>query len=422
MNKIKFIHELLLSGAGISTDTRKIDKGDVFFALKGDRFNGNEYAKAAIEAGAIVAIVDEEEYAIDDKYLYTDDVLKFLQDLARHHRLGFKGQLIALTGSNGKTTTKELIARVLKSSFTITTTQGNLNNHIGVPLSILRAKQDDDFVVIEMGANHQGEIALLCEIAQPDFGLITNIGKAHLEGFGGIEGVKKGKGEMYDYLITNKKIVFLNIEDSVLMGMIGNYQSFVEVKPSEIKIINDKQLLKISVLGHEVQTNLLGTVHAQNIANAITIGRYFGVTPDRIAEAIATYVPDNNRSEIVIRDSNTFILDAYNSNPTSVRCSLDAFERSSYNNKVIVLGDMLELGKETDYEHRALLELIESMNFQSLFLVGEIYFTLFGTKEYVFKTVQELKQSDRWKELSNSTILLKGSRALKLEYLAEGPS
>ncbi len=417
MNKIKLVHDFLLSGATISTDTRSITKGDIFFALKGERFNGNKYAKKAIDAGAILAVIDERDFKLSEQYVVVDHVLKFLQALANYHRSTFKGKVIALTGSNGKTTTKELIAKVLQSTFRITVTKGNLNNHIGVPLTILNAKQDDDYVIIEMGANHQGEIAALCKIAEPDYGLITNIGKAHLEGFGGIEGVKKGKGEMYAYLKNAHKTILVNKEDPTLLEMLGEYDSIIEVVPSDIILEDDKRFLKLKALGQSVETNLIGEIHIQNIAIAIAIGRYFGVSEQSILNGVSSYIPDNNRSEIVGKDDRTFILDAYNSNPTSARFSIDAFDKSSFQNKVVVLGDMLELGTESEAEHKSVYSHTQSKTFHLVILVGEIYHNLYGDNDFVFLNIDELKSSNIWKQLRNCTILLKGSRALQLERL-----
>ena len=345
--KIEQLHSLFLECGSVSTDTRKIKNNDMFFALKGENFNGNTYAKKALEAGARYSIIDEVEYKTSDKTILVDNVLETLQALATFHRLYLKIPILALTGSNGKTTTKELINSVLTQNFKTTATVGNLNNHIGVPLTLLSMNQNTEIGIVEMGANHQKEIEFLCNIAKPDFGYITNFGKAHLEGFGSVEGVIKGKSEMYDFLIANNKTIFVNSNDSIQVDKtesatrftFGNNNSDANIR------FKDAQPFVISLFkAEEIKSQLIGDYNFNNIAAAIAIGQYFKVAITDIKKAIEGYTPTNNRSQIIEKDSNKIILDAYNANPTSMHAALLNFEKQK-GNKIAVLGDMFELNK-----------------------------------------------------------------------------
>ena len=348
--KIQKLHSLFLECHGICTDTRKLKKNDLFFALKGDNFNGNTYAEQAIKLGAKYAIVDESDFNTSSNTILVDDALKSLQALATFHRSYLNTPIIALTGSNGKTTTKELINAVLSQHYKTTATVGNLNNHIGVPLTLLSMTKDTEIGIVEMGANHQKEIEFLCNLAKPDYGYITNFGKAHLEGFGGAEGVIKGKSEMYDFLIENNKTIFVNGLDPIQVEktkqanryIFGNNHDF----DAKIEFIEAQPNVKVRFSDLDIQSHLIGTYNFSNIAAAIAIGHFFKVSPNKIKLGIENYIPTNNRSQVLTKGSNKIILDAYNANPTSMHAALLNFEKLNDKIKVAILGDMFELGKE----------------------------------------------------------------------------
>ena len=328
--KIEELHKLFLESKGVTTDTRKIKRDQLFFALKGDNFNGNLFAAQAVLKSGSYAVVDEEEYAVNDSFILVPNVLRTLQSLATYHRIFLQIPILAITGSNGKTTSKELINVVLKRKFETVATEGNLNNHIGVPLTLLSMKTSTEFGIVEMGANHPGEIRYLCEIARPDFGYITNFGKAHLEGFGSVEGVIRAKGELYEHLKSNEKLIFLNIDDPIqqIHSTYPKVFTFTHSKQASVKVEYPDTTKTAAVLynGNLFTSVLTGNYNAVNIAAAITIGTYFKVPQEAMVKAIASYIPKNNRSQLVHLGENTLLMDAYNANPTSMHASLSSFE------------------------------------------------------------------------------------------------
>lgn len=421
--EIKKLHQLFLKCNKASTDTRNIELNDIFFALKGENFNGNLYAKQAIEKGAKYAIVDEEEFTNQSNIILTENVLETLQKLASFHRSYLNIPIIALTGSNGKTTTKELINTVLSQKFNTTATIGNLNNHIGVPLTLLSMHKETEIGIIEMGANHQKEIEFLCNITKPDFGYITNFGKAHLEGFGGVQGVIKGKSEMYNYLISNNKTIFVNYDDVIQTEKTKNANTFsFGSKNSNIQIvlINALPNVKTSYNNLTIESNLIGEYNFHNIAAAISIGNYFKVEDKAIKRAIENYIPTNNRSQIINQNKNKIILDAYNANPSSVKAALSNFEKQS-GYKLAILGDMFELGNEAAIEHQNILDLAVSLKIDELIFVGENFYksSLNASNALKFKLFDDLKKHFKSIKIENTTILIKGSRGMALERILE---
>jgi UDP-N-acetylmuramoyl-tripeptide--D-alanyl-D-alanine ligase len=432
MNKIENIYSRFLeSGQRISTDTRKISEGSLFFALRGDNFNGNNYAEDALNKGAAFSIVDDKNLKPNERLIFVEDVLETLQQLSNFHRRQLKIKVIGLTGSNGKTTTKELINAVLSQKFNTHATQGNLNNHIGVPLTLLSLTADHEFAVVEMGANHQREIEFLCKIAEPDFGLITNIGKAHLEGFGGFEGVKKGKGELYDFLKKTNGLIFLHGDDAILTELCGDYKNVITYGSKDSfdctgTISASKQFLEISWhLKNDAEKNfissrLTGSYNFGNILSAVCVGNYFGVEKDFIKKGIENYTPSNQRSQVVEKNSNTFILDYYNANPSSMEAALLNFEKNFSGNKIAIVGDMLELGNESLQEHRYIIDLIKKLNFSETVFVGKIFGQLSDhIHAKFFNTSDEAKNFIAQQHFVNSSFLIKGSRGLKMEKVME---
>ena len=419
---IEQLHQHFLENAIVSTDTRNISEGCIFFALKGDNFNGNAYADEALKKGARLAVVDESEYATTEKHILVNDVLKTLQELARYHRNHCTVKVISLTGSNGKTTTKELINAVLSKKYKTIATNGNLNNHIGVPLTLLRITDETEIAVVEMGANHQEEIAFLCSIAEPDFGYITNFGKAHLEGFGSVEGIIKGKSELYDFLIANEKSIFLNADDPIQIEKLCSYikkygfsQHNSEFYP--ITFLNADPFVSFRFDDTEVSSRLIGKYNFTNCAAATIIGKFFNVPTSSIQEAIAEYTPKNNRSQILEKGGHKIVLDAYNANPTSMQAALENFEQMPAANKVLFLGDMFELGETTGKEHQNIADLAAKMNFNQTFLIGKNFDK---TKTSLTKYSSFDSLSEDWKNISlekNSLILIKGSRGMALERI-----
>jgi UDP-N-acetylmuramoyl-tripeptide--D-alanyl-D-alanine ligase len=408
------IYDLFNSSEGISTDTRKIFKNTLFFALKGENFNGNKFATQAIKQGASYAIIDEEKYNTSEHTILVDNVLSTLQALAHYHRKKLNTPILAITGSNGKTTTKELINAVLSKKFKTTATIGNLNNHIGVPLTLLYITEQTEFGIIEMGANHQQEISFLSNITEPNFGYITNFGKAHLEGFGGIEGVIKGKSELYTCLKKNNQKVFFNTNDTIqkelTQGMntipFGNSTQLTQSDP----------FLKISYKTLEIKTNLIGEYNFSNISAAIAIGEYFNVEASKIKEAIEEYVPTNNRSQIISKKSAQIILDAYNANPTSMNAALNNFKKTATKNKIIILGDMFELGDDSNFEHQEIVNKVELLDFYEIHLIGRHFNKTKASKANLHSTFEAFKNSFIPK---NATYLIKGSRGMALERTLE---
>lgn len=412
----------------VVTDTRKIVPNSIFFALKGDNFNGNKFALAAIEKGCKYAIIDEDEYAIDDRFILVDDVLSTLQDLAGEHRRQLNIPILAITGTNGKTTTKELILEVLKRKFRTVATIGNLNNHIGVPLTLLSMNKDTEFGIVEMGANHPDEIKKLCEIAEPNYGIITNVGKAHLEGFGSFEGVIKTKKELFDFLFQNEGKVFVNADNDYLAEML-NDQEIISYGNSE-KVFSKAKFLQAepylvieirSAIGKlYIKTKLIGAYNFENALAAVTVGRYFKIDEIEIKQALEEYVPSNNRSQLKKTEKNVLFLDAYNANPTSMKAAIENFAGMSRKNKVIILGDMLELGSDARKEHLDLLQLIQDQNLQNVFLVGDIFTEVNSNKQFkTFKSTSDLIAELEKTELLNQYILIKGSRGIRLEQVIE---
>lgn len=423
---IASLYQIFLQYPSVQTDTRKLNNGDLFFALKGPNFNGNAFAKQALEAGAAYAVIDEAAYAADDRYIVVNDVLTSLQQLAHHHRQQFDIPFIAITGSNGKTTTKELITTVLKTQFVTYATEGNLNNHIGVPLTILRIKKDAQMAVIEMGANHQQEIAGYCKIATPTHGLITNAGKAHLEGFGSLEGVRKGKGELYDFLRANNGVVFRNEDLDYLKEMakgIANQVTYGSANAQYIgKPIMDDLFLKVALLstGNEtlLATHLVGEYNFPNVMVAVAIGLHFGISIDKIKEAIVAYNPDNSRSQWIRKGSNQIILDAYNANPTSMRAAILNFANAKMEHKYLWLGAMKEMGAEEHKEHQDLVALINQHKWQQVILVGKEFDSVKGDYLY-FGDSKAAAEYISGNKPENASILIKGSRGSKMEVLLE---
>lgn len=412
----------------VITDSRKVVPNSIFFALKGDNFNGNKFALNTLENGCRYAIVDEEEYAIDDRFILVDDVLTCLQDLSREHRRALCIPILAITGTNGKTTTKELVNEVLRKKFRTSATQGNFNNHIGVPLTLLAMNSETEFGIVEMGANHSGEIKMLCEIAEPNYGLITNVGKAHLEGFGSFEGVKRTKKELYDYLFANDGEIFVNCENEHLLGMLNKQKKVFygnsEEAFSKARFLQAEPKLIIelrSAIGKlYIKTQLIGAYNFENVLAAVTLGRYFKIDEIDIKEALESYIPSNNRSQLMKTDKNVLFLDAYNANPTSMIAAIENFASMKMKNKFLILGDMLELGDESQKEHLDLLSLLNKKELSDTLLVGSIFSNL--TSIYKFKSfenVDDLLEYLEKLDLRDKYILIKGSRGIKLEKVIE---
>lgn len=420
------LHQLFLKSAGVSTDTRNIKSGTLFFALKGDRFNGNEFADKAMSFGASFAVIDDANYKQNDRYIVVEDVLKCLQELARFHRRYLNLKIIAITGSNGKTTTKELIHSVLTQKYNTIATKGNLNNHIGVPLTLLSMTEDTALGIVEMGANHQNEIEFLCSIAEPDFGYITNFGKAHLEGFGGIEGVIKGKSELYDYLMAHNKFIFFNANDPIQNEKLLDYQSkmgfsFNNSENYTVRMLESEPFVKLAVENIKITSNLIGKYNFSNICAACLIGTYFEVPIDNIKLAIETYIPINNRSQILENGGNKIILDAYNANPTSMKAAIDSFAKSDSNNCIAILGDMYELGEDSGKEHKEIASYASSNLKGQVFLVGALFFDAAINKPNItyFKAFEDLQNHFSLETYSNTTFLVKASRGMALERILD---
>lgn len=423
---IQQIHDLFLKCSQISIDTRKIEPNSFFVAIKGERFDANTFAKEALEKGAGYVMIDNNEYYIDDRTILVEDSLKSLQELAQYHRNYLKLPIIALTGSNGKTTTKELINVVLSKKFKTVATVGNLNNHIGVPLTLLSFTKETEIGIVEMGANHQKEIEFLCEIAQPDYGFITNFGKAHLEGFGGVEGVIKGKSEMYVYLKANAKSVFVNLDDEIQNSKtiaIKRYTFGQNDKSADVFIesIVANPFVKIKALGVEIVSHLIGLYNANNISAAITIGHYFGVNPTEIKAAIESYIPENNRSQLLTKGTNEIILDAYNANPSSMKVALENFIQLDKSNKTIVIGDMYELGNESLSEHKFIIDFLNKVAYFDCHFVGKDFFANAIKNEHFhfYKTFEDFAKHISSQKLEQQIILIKGSRGMALERTLE---
>jgi UDP-N-acetylmuramoyl-tripeptide--D-alanyl-D-alanine ligase len=421
---IQELYQIFLQHPKVQTDTRKIQQGEIFFALKGENFNGNLFASAAFEKGAVAVVVDEDPGFKDSRIILTENVLKTLQDLAKYHRQLLNIPVLAITGSNGKTTTKELIHAVLSSHYKTYTTEGNLNNHIGIPLTLLKIKKDAEIAVVEMGANHQREIASYCDYVLPTHALINNVGKAHLEGFGGLEGVKKGKGELYDYIRASGGTVFINndldylremstgiknlftygSENALVTGILIRSEPYLEVKINQPEAIGT------------IATQLVGNYNTPNVLAAVAVGIYFNVPTDKIKEAIEHYQPSNSRSQLIKWESNEIILDAYNANPTSMKAAIENFAARSGTDKVLMLGAMAELGEESVAEHRQIVEMISKYKWKAVVLVGGDFRLVHKTYSF-FKDSEEAADWFNHQDFERSAILIKGSRSSKMEKI-----
>lgn len=423
---IEELYKIYLQYPSVQTDTRKLKAGDLFFALKGDNFNGNTFAQKAIETGAVYAVIDEAAYAITGKTILVDDVLTTLQQLAKFHRQQFNIPFLAITGSNGKTTTKELIYAVLSSAFRTYTTEGNLNNHIGIPLTLLKVKKDAQLAVIEMGANHQQEIASYCSYALPTHGLITNCGKAHLEGFGGMEGVRKGKGELFDHLRNHNGTAFVMWDYEYLQEMsrgittiltYGTTNATVEGIAEKSEPFLEVNILKGTGAGI-LKTQLVGDYNLPNVLAAVAVGKHFGVPDEKIKAAIEAYSPSNSRSQLLKKGTNTIILDAYNANPSSMKLAIENFARIQADKKVLLLGAMAELGEESLAEHQSIVNLIRQYRWTHVALVGGDFLKI----NHPFLSFPDAAAAKQWlqqQQLEHTQLLVKGSRSMKMETVLD---
>jgi UDP-N-acetylmuramoyl-tripeptide--D-alanyl-D-alanine ligase len=427
---IESLYALFLTCSGVCTDTRNITENSMFFALKGANFDANTFAHEALTKGSKYAVIDNAAYSNHPNVILVDNALSTIQQLAGHHRMAINAPVIALTGSNGKTTTKELITQVLKEKYRVHATKGNLNNHIGVPLTLLAMPADTEIAVVEMGANGPNDIAELCEIAHPDFGLITNIGKAHLEGFGDFNGVLRAKGQLYDYIRKTGGQLFINMDDAVLAGIAHNIPVNSYGITSDAAITGKKGPASL-FLSFEwtdgiyesglIQTQLTGDYNLPNFLAAAAIGNYFGVPANKISSALAAYTPDNNRSQIQKSEQNTLILDAYNANPTSTEKALRSFAAIDAPNKFFILGDMLELGTESHREHLAIVQLAYNLKIDGVF-VGKLYRAALHEAKLPFKSFENVSEMPDYLgklHLKEHLILIKGSRGIKLETLVK---
>ncbi len=422
---IEELYKIYLQYPSVQTDTRKLKKGDLFFALKGPNFNGNLFAEQALQSGAAYVIIDEKEFATSNRTILVTDVLTTLQSLAKHHRQQLNIPFIAITGSNGKTTTKELIHAVLSSTYKTYTTEGNFNNHIGVPLTILKISKDAEIAVIEMGANHIGEIASYCEISQPTHGLITNCGRAHLEGFGDEEGVRKAKGELFDHLKKHNGVAFVmcdynylndmskGIKEIIQYGTNGSYLAGEAIQSDPyLKVQFNKGYFGL------VETNLVGSFNLPNVLAAVTIGKYFQVADDNIRTSLNNYKPSNSRSQLVEKGSNKIILDAYNANPSSMKLAIENFGGVQNNNKILVLGAMAELGTNSIKEHQEIVEEINKYDWSGVYLVGGD-FLKFDHPYNKYNSVADAGKLLQNQNIENAYLLIKGSRSTGMEKVLD---
>lgn len=420
------LYDLFIHNPQITTDSRNCPKGSIFFALKGDKFDGNQYAGKALASGCVYAVIDNPDYYIGERTILVDNVLKTLQQLAHHHRKVLGLPIIGITGTNGKTTTKELLAAVLSTKFNLLYTEGNFNNHIGVPLTLLRLTHDHEMAVIEMGASHPGDIKELVDIVHPNYGIITNVGRAHLEGFGSFEGVIRTKGKLYDYIRRSKGKIFIKKENEYLQSIAkgieqityGNgddaFASGQVVSCDPFLVFNWKQQGKL----HTVETHMIGSYNLDNVLAAVAVGRFFKIPAERISRAIAAYEPTNNRSQFKKTDNNELIIDAYNANPSSMKVALDNFITMPVQPKAIILGDMRELGPTSDELHAEVVEQIKKGQFDKVFLCGE-HFSKVGKEFSPFATTEAMVEELRKQPLKGYHILIKGSHSMGLEKLAD---
>ena len=423
MPYIEDLYKFYQQNPSVQTDTRKLKPGDLFFALKGENFNGNHFAQNAVDAGAACVVIDEKEFEIPGKTFLVDNTLHALHQLALYHRRQFNIPFIAITGSNGKTTTKELIHAVLSSTYKTYTTEGNLNNHIGIPLTILKIKADAEMAVIEMGANHQKEIAGYCQYALPTHGLITNCGKAHLEGFGSEEGVRKGKGELFDYLRTTGGTAFILKDYNYLIEMSKGISPVISYGSADADISGsiaaNEPFLQVEItngIAAIIHTKLVGRYNFPNVLAAVCVGNYFKVPAEKIKQAIENYTPSNSRSQLIQKGSNQFILDAYNANPSSMKVAIENFSSLPAENKVLLLGAMAELGNDSMDEHLALIQLIQSYNWKEVVLVGGDFLKI----KHPFRSFTNAEAAKHWlqqQNYSHTAFLVKGSRSMQMEKI-----
>lgn len=423
---IENLYKIYLKHPHVQTDTRRLKEGEIYFALKGPNFNGNTFAAKALAMGASAVIIDEDQEIKDDRIVLVEDALTTLQNLALHHRKQFNIPFLAITGSNGKTTTKELVSAVLATHFKTSTTLGNLNNHIGVPLTILSIPADAEIAVIEMGANHQKEIASYCAYTLPNYGLITNCGKAHLEGFGGIEGVRKGKGELFDHLRLNGGTAFVMWDYDYFHSMCTGISKIITygLKNTDItgKVNSSEPFLQIELTSGSkigsLNTNLVGDYNLPNVLAAVAIGQYFNVPEEKIRQAIENYFPNNSRSQLISRNGNTFVLDAYNANPTSMRAAIENFAKQPNPSKYVCIGGMMELGEESIAEHQGIVNLLKQYTWAGVLLVGGD----FSKVDHHFLFLPDSNTAMEWlksKSITNGMFLIKGSRSMKMETLMQ---
>ena len=415
------LYNIFRDAAGVSTDSRTLQSGQLFFALSGPNFNGNQFASQALDKGAIAVIVDEDLKISDNRVIRVENTLTSLQTLSTEHRTTLGTTIIALTGSNGKTTTKELIHSVLSSTFNSVATQGNLNNHIGVPLTLLSLKEETEIGVVEMGANHPREIAMLANIAQPDAGLITNFGKAHLEGFGSLEGVVKAKSELYDYLNNTSGLIFANTDDPKIMAQLKGQDPITYGTDTNATVsatlLPEKDTIAIEVDQISIKTQLNGSYNGYNALAAYAIGKHFGVSPQNAKRALESYIPDNNRSQIIRKKNLHITLDAYNANPTSMYAALASFSKKE-GKKIAVLGQMNELGKYTEFEHKQLVDWIKSSPLDDCYWVGSAFKQFVSSDKY-FTNVDQAMDHFSKTSLGQASLLVKGSRSFTLEKLVD---
>lgn len=423
---ISFIHHCFLQCSSVSIDTRNINPKSFFVALKGAKIDANSFAKVALEKGASYVLIDNKEFYVDERTILVEDTLRSLQDLAKFHRNYLAIPIIAITGSNGKTTTKELFQVVLSQKFKTKATIGNLNNHIGVPLTILSFTKETEIGIVEMGANHQKEISFLCGIAQPNFGYITNFGKAHLEGFGGIEGVIKGKSEMYDFIFKHNQTIFVYLDDSIQAQKTQEFNRFTFSKADlnanvYFEKVEANPFVCLFFDGLTIQSHLIGLYNASNIMAAIAVGNYFGIKNDMIKFGIESYIPENNRSQLLQVKGNEVILDAYNANPSSMQVALDNFIELRKEGKAVILGDMFELGVESEKEHQFIVSKMKKQSDFNCYFIGKLFYAtrIENERLFFFETFEDFSNYLQKNTFQNTFLLIKGSRGMALERTLE---
>lgn len=426
MKKINELYSYFLESNGVATDTRQEIKDKIYFALSGDNFDGNQFAENALKKGALLCVIDNPDFKRGDKCFLVDDVLKTLQELARHHRVESDVTVLAITGSNGKTTTKELVSSVLRSSMPIVSTKGNLNNHIGVPLTLLQITENTEIAVVEMGANHMGEIGFLCEIAQPDVGIITNIGKAHLEGFGSFAGVIAAKSELYSYIDKANGELIVNIDDDLLTELSGDISKVTygtNDATIEGEIVVTHPFLQVKWGNNQdifhCHSKLYGNYNFYNILAAISVGVFFDVDKSIVNEAIENYIPENNRSQQLRTKKNRIILDAYNANPFSLNAAIQSFSQSNFKCPWLLIGDMFELGEYSQIEHQVVVDQMTSLGFSNVILVGDEFLLTKNHTYLSFSSTKEALLYIKNNRIENADILIKGSRGMRMEDLLE---